>query len=309
VAVIGIDLGGTKIQGVRLSGGEVKDDAKLETPPGGPDAVVAAIASCVDQLGGTKDVDAIGIGVPGVVDAKHGVIRRAPNLSGFDGDVAFGALVAEAIGVKHVVLENDVNAGTYAEHRIGAARDVDDVLGVFVGTGVGGGLVLDGDLYRGVTGAAGEIGHMVVRDGGRECGCGLSGHVESYAGRAAIEREARRRHAAGEETALIKLAGDGRMKSSVIAKALDAGDAMTIELLDEAVEALGAGIASVVNLLDLELVVVGGGVADKLGAGFVGRIEQATRARLFVSSSPVRVVPATLGDLAGATGAGLIAKR
>ena len=307
MAVIGIDLGGTKILGVRFAGGHVKDDAKLETPSGGPEAVAAALAECVEKLGGTKDIDAIGIGVPGVVDAEGSVVRRAPNLAGFDGDVALRALVVEATGVKHVILENDVNAGTFAEHKVGAARDVDDVLGVFVGTGVGGGLVLHGHLVRGATGAAGEIGHMVVREGGRMCGCGLSGHVEAYAGRAAIEREARRRHAEGEPTKLIELAGEERMKSSVIAKALDAGDAMTLELLDEAIDALGAGIASVVNLLDLELVVVGGGVADKLGARFVGRIEQATRARLFVPTSPVRVVPAVLGDLAGATGAALIA--
>ena len=103
MAVIGIDLGGTKIQGVRLAGGDVKDDAKLETPSGGPDAVAAAIASCVEQVGGTKDVDAIGIGIPGVVDTKRGVIRRAPNLSGFDGEVAFASLVAgEQIGRAHV---------------------------------------------------------------------------------------------------------------------------------------------------------------------------------------------------------------
>src|SRR5437764_1479209 len=189
MTTIGIDLGGTKIQGVRLSSGDVTDDAKLETPSGGPDAVAAAIVSCIDQLGGLKDVDAIGIGIPGVVDAKRGVIRRAPNLVGFDGDVAFGSLIARAVDVKRVVLVNDVNAGTFAEQRV------------------------------------------------------------------------------------------------------------------------GAGIASVVNLLDLALVVVGGGVADKLGPGFVGRIEQATRARLFVPTSPVRVVPGKLGDLAGATGAALIAKR
>jgi glucokinase len=208
-----------------------------------------------------------------------------------------------------VVLDNDVNVATVAEHRLGAARDTDDVLGVFVGTGVGGGLVLGGDLRRGVTGATGEIGHMVVEvELGRRCGCGLAGHVEAYAGRASIEREARRRHAEGEATALVDLAGDGRMKSSVVAKALAAGDPMAIELLDEAVRALGAGIASAVTLLDLPLVVVGGGLADKLGSGFVGRIEEAVRSRLFLASSPVRVVPAELGDLGGAIGAALLAQ-
>lgn len=309
MTLIGVDLGGTKIQGVRLAGGDVKDDAKLETPSGGPEAVAEAIASCVEELGGLKDVDAVGIGIPGVVDAKRGIVRRAPNLAGFGRDVEFAPMVAAAIGARHVVLVNDVTAGTYAEQRVGAARDAEDVLGVFAGTGVGGAVLFGGELHHGVTGAAGEIGHMIVREGGRQCGCGGYGHVEAYAGRASMEREARRRHAAGEDTVLVKLAGDGRMKSSTFAKALEAGDAVTVSLLDEAVDALGAGIASVVNLLDLAVVVVGGGVADRLGPGFVGRIEQATRARLFVPSSPVRVVPGALGDLAGATGAALIAKR
>jgi len=310
VTSIGVDLGGTKVQAVVLHGSEVKHDARLVTPAGGPDAVVGAIVECIGALGdgALERADAIGIGVPGAVDRAAGVVRRAPNLTGFGEDVPLAAMVTAALGVKHVTLDNDVDAATVAEHRLGAAKGTDDVLAVFVGTGVGGGLLLGGTIVHGATGAAGEIGHTVVQDGGRACGCGKLGHVESYAGRASIEREARRRHDAGEPTALVELAGDGRMRSSVIAKAMAAGDAMTVELLDEAVRALGAGIASAVALLDLPLVVVGGGVADKLGPAFVGRIEEAVRSRLFLASSPVRVVPAALGDLGGAIGAALVAK-
>src|SRR5204862_1309893 len=101
---------------------------------------------------------------PGVVDAKRGVVRKAPNLPGFERDVDFASLVAHAIGVKHVVLVNDVTAGTYAEQRVGSAKDADDVLGVFAGTGVGGAVMFGGELHHGVTGAAGEIGHMIVRE-------------------------------------------------------------------------------------------------------------------------------------------------
>jgi predicted NBD/HSP70 family sugar kinase len=307
IRVVGVDLGGTKVQGVVLHGTEVKQDERVETPPGGPDAIVRAIVELVDSLGGTKHADAIGIGVPGAVDHHAGVVRRAPNLPDFGEDVPLASLVADALKVERVVLSNDVGAATVAEHHLGAAKGSDDVLTVFVGTGVGGGLVLGGHAVHGATGAAGEIGHTVVVDGGRPCGCGKSGHVESYAGRACIEREARRRHAAGEPTTLVELAGDGRMKSGVLAKALAEGDAMTIELLDEAVRALGAGIASAVALLDLSLVVVGGGVADKLGPAFVARIEEAVRSRLFLATSPVRVVAAALGDLSGAIGAALVA--
>jgi glucokinase len=307
VKAIGIDLGGTKIQGVVLHGKDVHAQARLVTPTGGPDAVVAAIAECVHSLGGLKGIDAIGVGVPGAVDRRAGVVRRAPNLAGFGEPVPLGARLADALDAKRVHLVNDVRAATAAEHRLGAAVGIDDVLTVFVGTGVGGGLVVDGRLVDGNTGAAGEIGHLVVHDGGRTCGCGRLGHLEAYAGRASIEREARRRHAAGEPTKLVELAGEERMKSSVLAKALEAGDPMTIELLDEAVAALGAGIASAVALLDVALVAVGGGVADKLGPSFVARIDDAVRTRLFLASSPVRVVPAALGDLGGATGAALLA--
>jgi glucokinase len=307
MAAIGIDLGGTKLQGVRLHGHDVEQDARVSTPDAGVDAVVAAIAGLVDELGGLTKSGTIGIGVPGAVDTDAGEVRRAPNLVGFDERVPLAKLVAEATGADRVVLDNDVNVATLAEHRLGAAKGADDVLAVFVGTGVGGGMIFDGELRRGVTGAAGEIGHIVVAvELGRRCGCGLAGHVEAYAGRASIEREARRRHAEGEATVLVELAGEGRMRSSVLAKALDLGDTMAIELLDEAVRALGAGIASAVTLLDLPLVVVGGGVADKLGPAFVGRIEEAVRSRLFLPSSPVRVVPAALGDLGGAIGAALL---
>ncbi|MCU1378103.1 MAG: hypothetical protein JWN29_1086 [Acidimicrobiales bacterium] len=304
MAAIGIDLGGTKVQGVLLDGSEVRRDAKLPTPHGGVAAVVDAIADCVKALGGVPKGGGIGIGVPGAVEADTGEVRRAPNLVGFEERVPLARLVAKATGAGQVRLDNDVNLATLAEHRLGAARHEDEVLGVFVGTGVGGGFVLGGNMRRGVTGAAGELGHMVIEiEGGRRCGCGLAGHVEAYAGRASIEREARRRHAEGEPTLLVELAGDGHMKSSVVARALAAGDAMTIELLDEAVRALGAGIASAVTLLDLSLVVVGGGLPEKLGPLFVGRIEEAVRSRLFLASSPVRVVPAELGDLGGAIGA------
>jgi glucokinase len=308
MAAIGIDLGGTKIQGVRLHGHQVERDARASTPGTGVDGVVAAIAEVVDELGGLTKSGTIGIGVPGAVDAEAGEVRRAPNLVGFDERVPLAKLVAEATGADRVVLDNDVNVATLAEHRLGAAKGAGDVLGVFVGTGVGGAMLIGGDLHRGVTGAAGEIGHMVVEvELGRRCGCGLAGHVEAYAGRASIEREARRRHAEGDRTRLVELAGDGRMRSGILAQALEEGDTVAVELLDEAVRALGAAIASMVTVLDLPLVVVGGGVADKLGAVFVGRIEEAVRSRLFLPSSPVRVVPAELGDLGGAMGAALLA--
>ena len=306
---IGIDLGGTKVQGVLVDAGEVIGDAKVPTPTAGVDEVVAAIGDCVARLGGTDKVAGVGIGAPGVVDAATGRVLMAPNLPGFGGPVPLAALLADCLDGAGVVVDNDVNVSALAEHRLGAGRGSHNLLGVWVGTGVGGGLVLDGRLRRGPGGAAGEIGHVGVTSGGRRCGCGQEGHLEAYAGRAMMEQEARRRAAGGTPTLLVELAGDKRMKSSIFAKALEAGDGVAVELLDEAIAALGMALASATALVDLELIVVGGGLAEKLGAGFVGRIEQAVRSRLLVPSSPLRVVPASLGDLTGALGAALLVEE
>jgi glucokinase len=308
MAAIGIDLGGTKIFGVRMKGDEVASEGKGKTPvQGGPLAVVDAIAEVVKGLGGVKDDDVVGIGAPGVIDFERGIVRAAPNLPGWIEPFALGPALAEALGIKTVVLDNDVNVGTVAEHRMGAGRGAKEMLGIFVGTGVGGGLVLDGRLRRGATGLAGEIGHVVVTPAGRTCGCGGRGHLEAYAGRASMERRARELEANGSDTVLVELAGAKRMTSSVWAKALAASDQVAINLIDEAVGALGRATAAAILTLDLELVVIGGGLADRLGPAFVGRVEQAVRSELFTGGSPVRVVPAELGDRAGAIGAALLA--
>jgi glucokinase len=304
---VGVDLGGTKIYGVLLKGAEVVNEAKAKTPTqGGPLAVVDAIAELVRGLE-TDEVKAIGVGAPGVVDTATGTVQHAPNLHGWVEPFALGPAISEVLEGVRVEVDNDVNVGTLAEHRVGAGRGAQDMLGVFVGTGVGGGLILDGELRRGQTGLAGEIGHVIVDQHGRPCGCGGQGHLEAYAGRASLERRARELEAEGRDTVLVDLAPAKRMTSGVFAKALAQGDALTIELLDEAVTALGVAIASAVTLLDLQLVVVGGGLADRLGPTFVGRIEQATRSRLFAEPSSLRVVPGELGDRGGATGAALMA--
>jgi glucokinase len=302
-----VDLGGTKIYGVLLKGAEVVNEAKVKTPTqGGPLAVVDAIAAMVRGLE-TDSVKAVGVGAPGVVDTETGTVQQAPNLHGWLEPFALGPAISDALDGVRVVVDNDVNVGTLAEHRVGAGRGTRDLLGVFVGTGVGGGLILDGELRRGQTGLAGEIGHVIVEQHGRQCGCGGKGHLEAYAGRAGLEKRARELEAEGRDTQLVDLAPAKRMTSGVFAKALASGDPVTIELLDEAVVALGVAIASAVTLLDLPLVVVGGGLADRLGPAFVGRIEEATRSRLFAESSALRVIPGELGDRGGATGAGLTA--
>jgi glucokinase len=299
VTTIGVDLGGTKILVGVVDHGRVVATHKASTPTTGPADVAAAIAELIARFDGTPHH--IGVGTPGQVD-DEGVVVGAPNLVGWEEPVPLRQLLRSATGVKDIAVDNDVNVATLAEHAAGVAKGKRDVLGVFMGTGVGGAVVLNGKLRRGARGLAGEIGHTVFRPGGRRCGCGLDGHVEAYAGRVGMENEARRRHDAGEPTALVRIAGDGRMKSGVFAEALAEGDPVAEELIDEAVEAVGVAIANAVVLLDVDFVVLGGGVAEKLGAELVTRVQEAARARIF-GDTAVRVAAAALGDHAGVVGA------
>jgi glucokinase len=312
---VGVDLGGTKVQGVVVDqdGGRA-GEARGRTPAdGGPAAVVAEIAAVVKAAAKDAKVPArklagVGIGSPGLVDAASGEVSGAANLPGFDERVPLGPLVADALGTK-VRVGNDVSVATVAEHRLGAGRGFDDLLVVFAGSGVGGGLVLGGRLWTGAHGAAGEIGHMVVVEGGELCPCGRRGCMEAYAGRNAMERLARAAAAAGRPTELLAIQerqGRPRMTSGVFKTALDAGDPLAHELIERAVQALAAAIASAVNLVDVQAVLIGGGLADKLGEPFVRRVETAMAPHLFMRPSPLRVLPGALGDYAGATGAALL---
>jgi glucokinase len=308
VSWVGIDLGGTKIYAVVFDGTDVLAEAKAKTPTqGGPLAVVDAMAAVVRDLGPVDDLTGVGVGAPGVIDHDAGTVRQAPNLHGWMEPFGVAEALSAALDGVPVAIDNDVNVGTLAEHRLGAGQGADNVLGVFVGTGIGAGVILDGRLRRGPTGAAGEIGHMIVRRGGRICGCGGRGHLEAYAGRAAMERRARDLERKGRDTILVDLAPGRRMTSGVFVKALAAGDAVAIELIDDAVGALGVAIASCVSLLDIALVVVGGGLADRLGPSFVERVEEACRADVFPRNPDLRIVPAALGDRGGSMGAALMA--
>ena len=305
---VGIDLGGTKIYAVVFDGTEVLAEGKAKTPTqGGPLAVVDAMAQIVGDLGPVGDLAGVGVGAPGVVDPNEGTVRQAPNLPGWMEPFDVADALSSALDGVPVAVDNDVNVGTLAEHRLGAGKGADNLLGVFAGTGIGAGVILDGELRRGPTGAAGEIGHMIVRRGGRLCGCGGRGHLEAYAGRAAMERRARDLERKGRDTVLVDLAPGRRMTSGVFVKALAAGDAVATELIDDAVGALGVAIASAVSLLDISLVVVGGGLADRLGKTFVERVEQACQADVFPRNPDLRIIPAALGDRGGSMGAALMA--
>jgi glucokinase len=313
---VGVDLGGTKIQTVVLRDLHTLGSARAVTPQSGVAAdVIAAIVDTIHAALGQcatepAAVAGVGIGSPGEIDAATGTVTQAANVPGFAGSVRLGPLVSTALGGDvDVRIDNDVRVGVFGEHRAGAGRPYANMLGVWLGTGVGGGLILDGRLHDG-RGAAGEIGHMVVKPGGRRCGCGRRGCLEAYAGRARMERRARKLVGRGERTRLFEIMrkeGRERLTSGIYAKALKHGDEMTERLLADAAWALALALASAQNLLDLDAIVVGGGMGDKLGQPFIDGVVEQMAPHLFADDHPPVVLPTALGDLSGAVGAALLA--
>jgi glucokinase len=312
--VAGVDLGGTKIQSIVVRAGGVAGTARVPTPERGPDDVIEAIAETVRavlmQAGATDgELRAVGIGTPGKVDAASGTVSLAKNVPGFTEQVELGPKVSERLERVTVTVDNDVRVATLGEFRRGAGRPYRDLLGVFVGTGVGGGLVLGGTLRDG-RGAAGEIGHAVVKDGGRRCSCGRRGCLEAYAGRGCMEQHARKLVKKGKGTILFDLMEEkkrNRLTSGVIAAALEQGDRMAVGLVEDAVWALGLALASAQNLIDVEAVIIGGGLGDRLGKPFADRVAESMQPHLFVPDRPPAVLASELGDLSGAVGAAVLA--
>jgi glucokinase len=309
----GIDLGGTKIQAVIVDDEhKALGSARRPTPTsGGPADVAEEMEKALREAAKDADVDpgslaGIGVGSPGTIEA--GDVTSARNLPGWEGMFPLASTLERGLDCK-VEVGNDVQVATNAEFALGAGRPYSSLLGVFWGTGVGGGLILDGKPWTG-RGGAGEIGHVVVRIDGARCTCGRRGCMEAYAGRAAMEAHARKLHEEkGHKTDLFELmeAHDRtRLTSGIWARALEKGDKLAEQMLDRAVVALGAGVASVVNVLDVESVVIGGGLGVRLGQPFAQRIVEQMHPHLFADTRPPDVHVAALGDLGGAIGASLL---
>jgi glucokinase len=309
----GVDLGGTKIQTVVMRSGEVLGRARVATPQTGAAdvaaAVIASVGSALADAGwSTQALAGVGIGAPGRV--AGGVVSHAPNLPGFHAPFPLGRNVAEAFDGVPVAVNNDVAVATLGELRHGAGRRFRSLLCVFVGTGVGGGLVIEGRPWYG-RGAGAEVGHITVKPEGRRCGCGQRGHVESYAGRVNMEAHARHLVERGRSTVLFELMakrGRDQLTAGTFARAMERGDSLAEELIDQAVWALGVGLASAQNLLDVDAIVIGGGLSDRLGTAFIERVSVEISPRVFVSEHPPEVLGAELGDLSGAIGAVVLAE-
>jgi glucokinase len=313
----GVDLGGTKVQAVVVNDRfVVQGDARRPTPrDGGPpnvaDEIAAAMRDAAQAAGvEVSELAGVGVGSPGAIDAAAGTVAEAGNLPDWRDPFPLGPVLEETLGTR-VALGNDVELAVDAEFHLGAGKPYSSLLGVFWGTGIGGGIVIDGKSWAG-RGAAGEIGHMVIKRNGALCTCGRKGCVEAYAGRAAMELRARRLVKRGEHTDLFELMerrGRTRLTSAVWGRALQKGDPMAVNLIERAIEALGAGIASALNLLDVEAVVIGGGLGIRLGEPYRKKIEKAMMPHLFTDRRPASIMLAELGDFGGAIGAARMVKK
>jgi len=310
----GIDLGGTKIAAAIIGPDHaVISYSKQPTPTrGGPADVVRAIIETIEAAAEeagvkTSDLKGVGIGAPGSVDTATGTLSGAGNLPKWQGSYPLGDELSKALGTP-VSVGNDVQVGTNAEYLLGAGAGFSSLLGVFWGTGVGGGIILDGKPWKG-RGRAGEIGHTLVRRGGARALNGLHGTVEAYAGRKSMEDKARREVKKGRRTSLFKIMkkrDKTSLTSTVWWHALADGDELTEDLLHRAVTALSAGIASAVNLLDVEAVVIGGGLGVRFADTLVPQIIDGMSAYLLDPENPPVVKVAALGDNGGVIGASLL---
>ncbi len=317
--VVGLDLGGTKLLGLALdpdhAGAEPVAEARVPTPDG-TDAVLDALADLADQLRAeawertSRDVRAVGLGAPGLVD-RAGTFRYGPNLPGVEG-VALGAELGERLGLP-VVVDNDATAAAWGEHERGAARGRNHALCITLGTGIGAGMTVKGEILRGAYGFAGEPGHMVVDPGGPECPCGRRGCWETFAsgtGLGMLARQAVRSGQAAEDVGFVAEAGGAvaDVTGEHVVASARSGDAAALAVLDTYGDWVGLGVANLINILDSEVVVLGGGVSEDADL-FLDRVRSRVRELGLGGEHRPRVpiVAARLGERAGAVGAALLA--
>jgi len=308
--LVGVDLGGTKCLGVVADvEGRIHDELRRPTPKGA-DAIVDAVADVASELaqraGGA--VAAVGVGAPGLVD-RRGALRFAPQLPGVE-ELDLGARVHERVQLP-VVVENDASCAGWGEQQAGAGAGHDDVVLVTLGTGIGGGIVLGGHLFRGANGFAGEIGHVVVDPHGPPCPCGQRGCWERFASGSGLGRLAREAALAGRARRIVELAGGDAelVKGEHVTAAATEGDEDADRIMRDFGWWVALGLANLANVFDPELFVLGGGLVEA-GGVLLDPVRSAF-ARLVegVEHRPaIAIVPASLGERAGAIGAALLAR-
>lgn len=307
---IGIDLGGTKILIglVDKKTGEVIHYVKKKTKKDkGPKNIVKKMLDGIDELLkeykiSIKEISSIGIGAAGQVDRENGIIIAAVNLECYDLNIR------EKINERYdipVYLGNDVEIAAMGELKYGAAKGYDDVVCIFVGTGVGSAIIKDGKIIKGATGTAGEIGHMIVDLNGRPCACGAHGCLEAYASRSAIEKRIEGALKKGRYSVILDTM-DKSITSHIIQDAIEKNDELVTQCVDEAAEYLSGGIASIINFINPKLIVLGGGLIEAVDYFYQKVTKKAKAKSLPVPATKIEFKKAALGDFSGVVGAAFL---
>ena len=315
--VIGVDMGGTKILSAVIDAeGNILGTAKVPTKAdAGTSVVIDRIADAIQKAIGKSGVnegsiEAVGIGAPGPLDPETGVVIFAPNLGWRD--VPLKAELEARVGIPTFV-DNDVNVGTLGEHAFGAAQGVQNVVGIFVGTGIGGGIILKGELFHGASKTAGEVGHIIVKAEGPRCGCGTRGCLEAIASRTAMAKQFQKAILKKRKKSVLTKLTDGDLsviRSGVLVKAIRANDKLTLKVFKKVTKYLGIGIGSIVNFLNPDMIVLGGGVVEALDDTFIDNIRTyAEKYALPNTLDGVQIVRAKLGDNSGILGAAALARQ
>ncbi|AYO31192.1 ROK family protein [Biomaibacter acetigenes] len=310
--VVGIDVGGTKIAACLMDEeGKMPGRATFPTLASeGPKAVIGRIKQSFFEVLKQGQIEqnqvaALGIGMPGPLDTKKGIVKNTPNLPGWI-DIPLLQILKSEINLP-MVLENDANAAALGENLYGAGKGIDNFVYITISTGIGGGVVLNGRLFKGQDGNAAEIGHMTINFDGPRCGCGNQGCWEAYASGTALARFAREKIAAGEATKIKELAGEENIKAEHVFAAAKKGDKFALELIEKEGFYLGVGLANVVNAYNPKRIAIGGGLTHEWNM-FYDRMMQVMRERaLGASIEGLEVVKAALSKDVGVIGAAAVA--
>jgi glucokinase len=308
--VLAIDIGGTKIAMAIISEqGEILARQNQPTSASqGPQAVIERLLSGIDQLLieshlRPSQLNSISLATAGVIDTKRGLVTTSPNLPDWH-NVPLRSIVAERYKLTTFLI-NDADAAALGEHRFGAGQGLKTLILLTLGTGIGGGIIIDGKLYLGSTGSAAEIGHMVIEANGPKCACGRKGCLEALASGTAVAREAISHIRRGGQSALTKMT-DGKIENitaETVHLAAKDGDSLSLEVIDQAAYYLGVGVVNLVNIFNPEMVIIGGSMAD-MGDLLLQPVRAMVTERVFpLFAQTVRIVPARLGNYAGLFGA------
>jgi glucokinase len=308
---VGIDLGGTKILAgvVNKENGEVLASAKKKTGKQDSESIIEKIINSAEKAlveAGMpiSEISSIGIGAAGQVDRESGILVSAPNLDCYNLEIK--KILKEHFNVP-VYIGNDVEVATLGEITFGSGVGFTNLVCIFVGTGIGSGIVCNGKIYQGSTGTAGEIGHIIVHSGGRLCGCGEHGCLEAYASRTAIEKKILGCLKKGHKSVISELLKDnGTIKSSYIKRALELNDNLVFNSITEASDYLSSGLASVINFYNPELIILGGGLIEAVDYFFEITAQKAINKSLGVPASKTKIIRTKLKDFSGIVGASLL---